>query len=270
MSVRVAAILVAWNTRDELLRALASLTATCRPLEILVIDNASSDGSVAAVRSSHPGVTVIENAENLGFGRACNQGLRTTNAPYVLLLNSDAELRPGALEAMAEILDAHADVAVVGPRTLFSDGTIQLSWGRFPGPLSEWHQRRLVLGIEARLPLALKHVEQLASREHEPDWLSASCWLARREVLLAVGLFDEGFFLYWEDADLCLRLREAGWRLVFTPRAEVVHYQGVSKARSSGRALAEYHGSHLRYYRKHNNPLSVAALWFAQRLRGIR
>lgn len=270
MSARVCAILVSWNTRDELLRALASLKATAQVREILVVDNASSDGSVAAVRAAYPDVTVIENAENLGFGRACNQGLQATTAPYVLLLNSDAELRPGALEAMAEILDAHADAAVIGPRTRFPDGAIQVSWGRFPGPLSEWHQRRLVLGIEARLPGALKHAEQIASREHEPDWVSASCWLARREVLLAVGLFDEGFFLYEEDVDLCYRLREAGWRIVFTPRAEVIHHQGASNARSSGRALAEYHRSHLRYYRKHNNPLSVAALWLAQRLRGIR
>ncbi len=270
MTARASAIFVSWNTRDELLCALASLTATCLPLEVFVVDNGSSDGSVAAVRAKHPDVSVIENGENLGFGRACNQGIRAATAPYVLLLNSDAELRHGALEAMVAILDAHAEVAVVGPRTRFADGAIQVSWGRFPGLLAEWQQRRLVLGVEARLPGALTHAEQIASREHEPDWVSGSCWLARREALLAVGLFDEGFFLYEEDIDLCLRLRQTGWRIVFTPRAEVVHQQGVSKARSSGRALAEYHRSHLRYYRKHSKPLSVAALWLAQRLRGIR
>ena len=270
MSVHASAILVSWNTRDELLRALGSLKAARLSLEVVVVDNASTDGSAAAVRAGHPNVSLIENDENLGFGRACNQGIRAGSAPHVLLLNSDAELRPGALEAMAEILDQHAEVAVVGPRTRYADGAIQVSWGRFPGLLAEWHQRRLVLGTEARLPAALEHAEQVASREHEPDWVSGSCWLARREALLAVGLFDEGFFLYEEDIDLCLRLRQAGWRIVFTPRAEVVHQQGVSKARSSGRALAEYHRSHLRYYRKHNNPLSVAALWLSQRLRGIR
>lgn len=270
MSARVAVVFVSWNTRDELLRALGSLATTSLPLEILVVDNASTDGSTAAVRASHPDVNVIENAENLGFGRACNQAIRAATAPYVLLLNSDAELRPGALEAMAALLDAQPDIAVVGPRTRFGDGAIQVSWGRFPDPLSEWQQRRLVLGTQARLAGALRHAEQIASREHEPDWVSASCWLARREALLAAGLFDEALFLYWEDADLCYRLREAGWRIVFTSRAEVVHHQGASKGRSSGRALAEYHRSHLRYYRKHNNPLSVAALWLTQRLRGIR
>lgn len=270
MTSRVAAIVVSWNTRDELLRALASLRRDDPALEIVVVDNASSDGSAAAVRAAYPDVTLIENAENVGFGRAANQALNKTTAPYVLLLNSDAELTAGALAAMARVLETRPEVAIVGPRTRFADGSIQLSWGSRPGLLSEWSQRRLVKALEAREPGALNHAEALASREHEPDWLSASTWLARREALLAAGLFDEGFFLYWEDVDLCLRLRAAGWRLVFTPSAEVVHRQGASKERSGGRALAEYHRSHLRFYRKHNGVLGVAALWLAQRLRGVR
>lgn len=269
MSARVAAVLVSWNTRDELLRALASLRSEDAALEVVVVDNASGDGSADAVAAAHPAVTLIRNAENVGFGRAANQGLTATTAPYVLLLNSDAELRPGALAAMARILDARPEVALVGPRTRFPDGAIQLSWGARPGLVVEWNQRRLVRGIDAREPGALRHAEQVASREHEPDWLSASTWLARREALLAAGLFDEGFFLYWEDVDLCLRLRAAGWRLVFTPAAEVVHRQGASNARSGGRALAEYHRSHRRFYRKHNGLLARAILGLGQRLRGI-
>lgn len=269
MSARTAAVLVSWNTRDELLAAIASLRHEDAQLEILVVDNASTDGSAEAVRALDPAVTLIRNTENVGFGRAVNQALQATTAPYVLLLNSDAELRPGALSALARILDARPEVAVVGPRTRFADGTIQVSWGSRPGLVGEWSQRRLVKGLEGREPGAMRHAEELASREHEPDWLSASTWLARREALLAAGLFDEGFFLYWEDVDLCLRLRGAGWRLVFTPSAEALHRQGASKERSDGRALVEYHRSHLRFYRKHNGPLSTTALWLAQRLRGI-
>ncbi len=270
MSPRAAAILVSWNTRDELLEAIASLRREDDGLEIVVVDNASSDGSADAVQAVSPAVTLIRNAENVGFGRAVNQALQATTAPYVLLLNSDAELRPGALSALARVLEARPEVAVVGPRTRFADGTIQVSWGSRPGLVAEWSQRRLVKGLEAREPGARQHAEAIASREHEPDWLSGSAWLARREALLAVGQFDEGFFLYWEDVDLCLRLRAAGWRLVFTPSAEVVHHQGVSKGRSDGRALVEYHRSHLRFYRKHNGGLSTGVLWVAQRLRGIR
>jgi GT2 family glycosyltransferase len=266
----VAAVLVSWNTRDELLLALGSLRREDPALEIVVVDNASTDGSPEALRAAHPDVTLIQNPENVGFGPAANQALNRTTAPYVLLLNSDAELRPGALPALAHVLDTRPEVAVVGPRTRFADGAIQLSWGSRPGFVSEWSQRRLVKALEAREPGAMHHAEALASREHEPDWLSASAWLARREALLAAGLFDEGFFLYWEDVDLSLRLRDAGWRLVFTPTAEVVHRQGASNERSGGRALAEYHRSHLRFYRKHNGPLGAAALWLAQRLRGVR
>jgi GT2 family glycosyltransferase len=268
VSPRVTAVVVSWNTREELLAALRSLGTQAEPVAVVVVDNASADGSAAAVREAFPAATVVANAENVGFGRAANQGLRAAQTPYVLLLNSDAELRPGALAALAAVLDERPDVAIVGPRTRFADGAIQLSWGARPGLLAEWKQRRLVRGLESREGGALRHAEALAGREHEPDWLSASCWLARREALDAVGLFDEGFFLYWEDVDLCLRLRDAGWRLVFTPTAEVVHRQGVSKARSEGHALAEYHRSHLRFYRKHNGPASTGLLWLAQRLRG--
>jgi N-acetylglucosaminyl-diphospho-decaprenol L-rhamnosyltransferase len=269
VSARVSAVIVSWNTRAELLQAIASLDGAVPPVEVLVVDNASSDGSAGAVRERFPAATVIENAENRGFGAAANQGLRAASAPYVLLLNSDATLQPGALAALSALLDTRPEMTLVAPRTRYEDGAIQVSWGDTPGLLAEWKQRRLVLGTEARDPRALRQADAVANHEHEPAWLSASCWLARRDALLAVGLFDEAFFLYWEDVDLCLRLRAAGFRLLFTPAAEIVHRQGVSRSRSAGRALAEYHRSHLRFYRKHGKPAAAALLWLAQRLRGI-
>ena len=161
---------------------------------------------------------------------------------------------------MSGLLDARSGVGVVGPLTRNPDGTVQPSFGSDLTPLSEWRQRSLVLGVRARRPAALREAERRASREHEPDWVSGSCFLARRAALEAVGGFDEGFFLYEEDADLCRRLRGAGWRVLYTPAAEVRHALGRSAAQAPARARLEYHRSHLRYYRKHNGPLLTTLL----------
>ena len=147
-------------------------------------------------------------------------------------------------------IDARPDVGVVGPRTRFADGRIQVSFGPILAPRAEWRQRRLVQGVRRADPEALRQAEALAATEHEPAWVSGSCLLARRQAIDAVGSFDEGFFLYEEDADLCVRVRDAGWRIVFTPAAEVVHHLGSSMA-GAGAGL-EYHRSHLRFYGKHH------------------
>ena len=258
---KVTAVVVSYNTRDDLLRCLASLAAHVRlPLEVVVVDNASTDGSAAAVRAAYPAARVLESPANQGFSAANNAGIRASSAPQVLVLNSDAELTPGALETLSGLLDARPDVGVVGPRTVNPDGSVQLSFGPDLTPLSEWRQRSLVLGLRARRPEALREAEQRASREHEPDWVSGSCFLARRAALEAIGGFDEGFFLYEEDADLCRRLRGAGWRVLYTPAAEVRHALGQSMARDPARARREYRRSHLRYYQKHNGPLLTALL----------
>jgi hypothetical protein len=258
---KVTAVVVSYNTRDDLLRCLASLAAHVRlPLEVVVVDNASTDGSAAAVRAAYPAARVLESPANQGFSAANNAGMRTSSAPQVLVLNSDAELIPGALETLSGLLDARSDLGVVGPRTVNPDGSVQLSFGPDLTPLSEWRQRSLVLGLRARRPEALREAEQRASREHEPDWVSGSCFLARRAALEAIGGFDEGFFLYEEDADLCRRLRGAGWRILYTPAATVRHALGQSMARDPARARLEYRRSHLRYYQKHNGPLLTALL----------
>jgi len=258
---RVAVVIVSHNTRAELLRCLASLVvSTSRPLEILVVDNASQDGSPDAVERSFPQVRVMRLAENVGFARANNHGLRETEAPLVLMLNPDTEVRPRAVDALAAALEARPRLGAVGPRTLNPDGSVQVSFGPDLTPLAEWRQRRLVRGVKRRNPRALARVAALTQRDFEPDWLSGSCILARREALLAVGGFDEGFFLYEEDADLGLRLRRAGWRLLLTPGAEIVHHLGASMAKTRNRARLEYQRSHLRYYRKHNGPASRMAL----------
>jgi len=258
---RVTAVIVSFNTREHLLRCLASLEAhVTLPLQVVVVDNGSSDGSAAAVGPAHPGVQVLENDANLGFAAACNRGLREARAPYVLLLNSDAEVCAGAVEGLAAILDARADVGVVGPRTVGYDGGPQLSFGPDLTPVSEWRQRRLVRAIRDRRPEAVREVEALCAREQEPAWVSGACLLARKAALDAVGGLDERFFLYEEDVDLCLRVRQAGWRILYTPAAVVMHHLGRSMEKIPALSRLEYDRSHLRFYAKHRGPGATALL----------
>jgi N-acetylglucosaminyl-diphospho-decaprenol L-rhamnosyltransferase len=265
---QMAVVVVSYNTRDDLVACLRSLSLVTCPVEVVVVDNASRDGSAAAARGERPDAKVLENRTNEGFGRACNQGWRASSAPLVLFLNSDAEVTAGAVEALCAVLEARPEVGIVGPRTVGEDGRVQLSTGPALEPLAEWKQRRLVRGLRQRRPEALAEAEAIAAHEHEPVWVSGSCLLARRQALEAVQGFDDRFFLYEEDVDLCVRARAAGWRLVFTPAATVRHRLGRSMARSEGRAELEYHRSHLLYYRKHNGLLATALLRLLLAARG--
>jgi len=252
-TARVDVVIVAFESRECLLTALDQL-GNVPSLNAIVVDNASGDGTIEAVRERHPQVCVIANATNAGFSAACNQGWRAGLAPFVLFLNPDAQVRPAAVEALADRLDAWPELGIVGPLTRNADGTVQVSTGRDLTPWSEIGQRRLVRGVAARRPDALGRAATLHAREHQPDWVSGACLMARRAALDAVAGFDEGFFLYEEDADLCRRARAAGWRVLFTPAVEVSHQLGRSMARAPRHARLAYHRSHLRYYAKHASP----------------
>lgn len=258
---RVTAVVVSFNTRADTLRCLRSLRQQIGlPAEIVVVDNASQDGSVEAIRADFPDVALLACDTNVGYGTANNRALARVQTPYALLVNSDAELHPGTIEALTQCLDAHAQVAAAGPRTLNSDGTPQLSWGPRLTILSEWRHRRWRRAVATGKTWACARLAALTQRAHAPDWLSGSCLLLRMESLRQVGFFDEGYFLYEEDADLCLRLRRAHWTLAFVPEAEIVHHSGRSAATTPEPARLEYHRSHLRYYRLHNGALETALL----------
>jgi N-acetylglucosaminyl-diphospho-decaprenol L-rhamnosyltransferase len=260
-SPRVSVVIVSYNAQQHLLACLRSLRANAElPVEVVVVDNASRDGSAAAARAEFPEVRVVEAAGNLGFSKANNLGIHETTAPYVWILNPDTEVQPGNLACLARILDERADVGLVGPRTVSTDGAPQVSFGEALTPVAEWLQQALVRGVRSRRPPALRRAVELASREREPGWISASCVLARRTALDAVGGFDEGFFLYEEDVDLCLRLHRGGWRIVFTPATAIVHHLGKSGSAEPLRVRLAYHRSHLRFYQKHNTALQTALL----------
>jgi len=257
----VAVVVVSFNSSPTLSACLDSLTRYVgTPLETVVVDNASTDDSADTARARHPAPQVIANPTNVGFARACNQGTRATTAPHVLFLNPDAEVTAGAVEALAARLDSAPDVGVVGPLTRDPDGTVQVSTGPDLSLCAERQQRRLVRGVRHREPRAVVEASARHAREHEPDWVSGACLMARREALEVVGGFDERFFLYEEDADLCRRIRSAGWRVVFTPAAEIRHQLGRSMAQAPERARLAYQQSHLLYYQKHNGLVQRVAL----------
>jgi len=266
----LAVVVVSWESKDVLRGCLDSVARHAPPgTRTVLVDNASSDGTVAAVRERYPGALVIANADNVGFARASNQGWRATAAPRVLFLNPDAELLEGTVATLTAALLARPDRGVVAPQVVHPDGTIEASTGPDLTPLAEWRQRRLVLGMERRDPAVLREVARLHSLPGERDWVSGAGFLARREALESAHGFDEGFFLYEEDADLCRRLRSAGWSVAFEPAARIRHRRGASMSRDPARARLEYHRSHLRYYARHCGPLDRAILRAALLARGL-
>ncbi len=248
MSRPLDVIIVSYNTRADTLACLASVFA--RPPRdlhtVLIVDNASSDGTVEAIRGTWPTVEVAALERNVGFAAANNVGFRKTTSPLVLLLNSDTMVPAGAIDALVDRLDATGVVAA-GPRLVNDAGRPEVSFGRMLTPAAEAGQ--LLRGRLARSSAAWarRRTERHVSAERDVDWVSGACLLVRRDAALAAGLFDERFFLYEEDVDFCAALRAHGGRVLFTPRATVVHRGGGSGAPRSG----AYDRSHLLFYDKH-------------------
>ena len=249
---KLAIIVVSYNTRTELEACLRSIHEP-RPTmshDVVVVDNASLDGSADAVRSTWPNVRLIEPGENLGYARANNRGIRATASELILLLNSDTVVPPGAIDALVRELDAHPRVSVVGPRLVDGEGHPELSVGSMISPFNEARQKLRGFMLDRRIPLLSRWVARTLSRRHYPDWVSGACLLARRAD--AAGLLDERFFLYGEDVDFCAAVRRRGGRILFVPEIEVVHHRGRSGRTAPARRQAAYRRSQLAFYAKHH------------------
>ncbi len=249
---RVTVVVVSYETKDALVRCVDSVRRHADlEFELRIVDNASSDGSADAVQERKPKVKVIRNETNVGFARAANQGYRAGEAPYVLFLNSDAQLEPGTLPLLVSRMESDPTMGAIGPQIRRPGGLIELSFGSDLSLWKEAEQRRLVRGLRLGRADVVDEVERLCSKEWSPDWLSGACLLARRKALNAVDGFDERFFLYEEDADLGLRLRREGWWLLFTPATRVVHQAGMSARAAAASSRLAYERSHVLYYDKH-------------------
>lgn len=249
----LAIIIVTYNVRDEIGGCLASLAdrTASFPATITVVDNGSRDGTVERVRKQWPDVGVIEAGENLGFARANNVGIRSTTSEFVLLLNPDTVVRPGAIALLMQELAAHPEAAAAGPRLVDEDGAAELSFGWTMSPLGEARQKvARALYRRGVAPFAAR-VEAWTRLPGERDWLSGACLLVRRGDLERVGLFDERYFMYTEDVDLCAALRRQGRTIRFVPAAEVVHLRGRSALRNPETERLRRQ-SQLAYYAKHH------------------
>jgi GT2 family glycosyltransferase len=243
-------VIVNFNTRDDLLACLASIAdapPAC-PVHVHVVDNASSDHSVDAVRRAHPTVNVIALERNVGFAAANNIAIRASGAPLILLLNSDTRVRPGAIDTLVARLDA-TGAAIVGPRLVNGEGRPEISFGSMLSPVSELGQMLRGRVASRNSGWARRYVERRLAHERAVDWVSGACLLVKREAATAAGLLDERFFMYEEDVDFCASVRKHGGRVMFTPHAEVVHLRGRSPA--AERRRTEYDRSHVAFYEKH-------------------
>jgi GT2 family glycosyltransferase len=260
--VTVSVIIVSWNARDYLLQCLASLSSeACRyPMKVIVVDNASSDGSANAVASSYPGVRLIQNTENLGFAKANNIGVAASRGHYLCFVNSDVKVLPHCVTRLVDFCEAHPNVGMAGPRIIGGDGKLQRSCRGFP---NVWNMFCRALALDSMFPrnkafngYKLYHWPQDTLRP--VDILTGCFWLVRRETLNQVGPLDEEFFMYGEDMDWCKRFWADGWQVFFVPSAEASHYGGASTSNSPVRFYVEMHRGNLQYWKKHHSYLAVA------------
>jgi GT2 family glycosyltransferase len=269
---RLAIIVVTHNARDDVARLLDSLTTPPPSVahEIVIVDNASTDGALELVRSRFPQLRVIEAGGNLGFAKGNNIGIRATASELVLLLNPDTIVPSGAIDRLTAHLDALPGVAIIGPRIVDSAGHAELSIG---GPVNPWREaaRKTLLSLDARGSLvARRWIEEQTTREHDVEWVTGACLLVRRADAEAVGLLDERYFLYLEDVDFCAAVKARGRRILFSPVVEIVHLRGRSGVGDASHARAAWHESHLAYYRKHSPFWAPVLEWYQQWTGAVR
>jgi N-acetylglucosaminyl-diphospho-decaprenol L-rhamnosyltransferase len=239
-------VIVNWNGRQFLPSLLQSIRAA-GPAEVILIDNSSSDGSQEYLRGQH-GITLIENRENAGFGRAANQGLQITSTPYILLLNVDTQALNGSVELLEQFLNDNSGVGVVAPQLLFPDGKLQPSCRNFP---SVWNYTLFLSYLDRVIPagyLISKHEHKKLRKVDQP---MGAVLMMRKSALEQIDWFDPQFSLYMEEIDLCKRMKEAGWEIFYLPEARFIHHAGGSTSQDWERSQKEYFQNVLRYFRKH-------------------
>lgn len=261
---RLSVVIVAWNVRDLLRACLRSLPLTDPQVEILVVDSASSDGTPQMVAAEFPTVVLRASAENLGYSRGNNLGLRQARGDYLLVLNPDTEVVGNALLEMCAYLDAHPQVGVLGPQLMHADGTPQATRRRFPTLATAFFESTWAQALAPRSLLDHYYARDLPPAEPaDVDWLVGAALLLRRAAYAQAGGFDEGFFMYSEELDLCRRLKAAGWRIVQLPSARLVHHEARSSAQVPAATHIRFNTSKVRYFQRYHGALAaeVLRLW---------
>ena len=248
----VSIIVVNWNTRDLLADCLNSLTQKVEDfdLEIIVVDNASTDGSPAMLQRAFPQVRLLANEENVGFARANNRGMAASHGRYLLLLNSDAFLQPGALPALVSVAEARPPAGIVGAQLLHPDGSFQASHTAFP---TLWSEFLILSGLGRALfgRWYPSHGPEEARGPQPVDYVEGACLLVRREAYEDVNGLDEGYFMYAEEVDFCYTMRKKGWQVWYQPAAKVTHLGGGSSYNRRPQREGDLYRSRVRFFRKY-------------------
>ena len=259
-----AVCVVSYNTCDLLRECLRSVL-TQDADEIVVVDNASTDSSVQMMKVEFPTIPLITLDKNIGFGAASNRGMSMCRSEQIVLLNADTQMKPGSLQALRNYLEGHPQAAIIGPRILNPDGTLQTSCFHFPTP---FHIFLYVSGLYRWIPrlpiLKQRTLQKMTNESARPvPWILGAAFAFRRETFQAIGGFDENFFLYFEEVDLCYRLFSQGKQIHFVPEAEIIHVGGASTAQKRAWSYVQFFASLARFYRKHYSRFMLAEMVFS-------
>lgn len=248
--------IVSYRVRDLLRDCLQSLYQnTCVRFEVIVVDNASHDGVAEMLQQEYPEIRLVENQDNAGYTRPMNQALRLGRGRYLLQLNPDTLIMPQAIDRLVDFMDQHAQVGICGPKVLNRDLTLQKPCRR--GEPRPWAVLTYFLGLSAlfpRSPLFSQYLMTYLDEDetHAVDGVAGSCMLARRAMFDQIGYLDERYFAYQEDADICFRARQAGWKVYYMPEAQIIHFGSLGGSRVQPyRSIFEWHRSYFIYYRRH-------------------
>lgn len=266
----VSIIIVNYNTKQLTLDTIQSVyTSLCSyDYEIFLVDNASSDGTVEAVRGQYPGVRVIENRENVGFAIANNQAMKIASGRYILLLNSDTVVERDTLEIMLSFMDNHPTVGASGCKVVLPDGSLDRACKRgFPTPSASFYY---AFGISRLFPdnprfngYQLGHLDP--DESYPIDCLVGAFMLVRRSAIEDAGMLDEEFFMYGEDIDWCYRIKQAGWDIYYNAETKITHYKGASSRRRPFKIVYEFHRAmylfHCKHYAKHYSWMTNALVY---------
>ena len=251
----ISVIILNWNTRQLLQESLQSLLDPPPEInvQIIVADNNSDDGSPEMVQALFPNVTLVANPGNIGFGAGNNRAVPFATGRYVLFLNSDTRVMEGALQTLVAYADANPDIGILGPKLLNADGSLQYSCRRYPNLATGFFRNTPLGRLFPHNRFASDYLMQDwdHASPHDVDWVSGAALMMRRELLDQIGAFDEAYYMYCEDVDLCWRANHADWRVTYLPDAVIYHYIGKSSDQVPTRMTYEFHRSQYLFYKKH-------------------
>jgi len=267
-SPSVAVVVVSYNTKQITLECLDSVRSSRPPdgIELVVVDNGSQDGTPEMVHHLYPEARLLQNTSNLGFAAACNQGIRSTSAPFVLLLNSDARISDSTIDSLLFCMRSSDQCAAAACSLLDATGRVRRSTFRF---LTAFNQALELVGVARLAPARFRRSRRprpdANGLDRSVDWIEASCLILRRAALEQVGLLDERFFMYSEDEDLCWRLRRSGWLVCYTDRGRAIHLGGESAKQNPFQSMCHFYRSQYLLLMKHRGGLSAHAYILANR-----